>query len=250
MALSNKTDPEVATRNLTAWLAAKLDGARGVGVSNLQIPSASGLSYETILFDAFWREAAGPERYERLVARVQPVGPRVFPDKTLETEYRVMKALGERTAMPVPRVRWLEHEASVLGAPFAVMERVDGRDPAAATARHGAGRPQLARRTQRHHDLPGRSLGRGRARLGDGLPGQPRARSRLVALPPPPPHRGNRHAAAGGLPEPRADARALRDAVGPSGPPHRVLRGVRGAAPVDPDAPRGQHHDRRRAAAT
>ena len=127
MALSNKTDPEVATRNLTAWLAAKLDGARGVGISSLQIPSASGLSYETILFDAFWRAAAGPERHDRLVARVQPVGPRVFPDKTLETEYRVMKALGERTDVPVPRVRWLEHDAAVLGAPFAVMERVDGR---------------------------------------------------------------------------------------------------------------------------
>ncbi len=130
MALSNKTDPQAATRNLTAWLAAKLDGARGVGVSSLQIPSASGLSYETILFDASWRDTAGSERHERLVARVQPIGSGVFPEKTLETEYRVMKALGEHTTVPVPHVRWMDHDASVLGAPFAVMGRVDGRVPA------------------------------------------------------------------------------------------------------------------------
>jgi aminoglycoside phosphotransferase (APT) family kinase protein len=130
MALSNKTDPAVATRNLTAWLAAKLDRARDVRVANLAIPSASGLSYETILFDASWRDAGGVERSERLVARVQPIGATVFPERTLETEYRVMKALGERSNVPVPRMRWMDSDVSVFGAPFVVMGRLDGRVPA------------------------------------------------------------------------------------------------------------------------
>src|SRR6266478_980252 len=130
MALSNKTDPEVAERNLTAWLAAKLEGAKDVRVSGVNVPSSSGLSYETILFDASWRVPSGSEQRERLVARVQPTGSTVFPERTLKSEYRVMKALGERTAVPVPRVLWIDDDASVLGAPFAVMGRVDGRVPA------------------------------------------------------------------------------------------------------------------------
>ena len=129
MALSNRTDPEVAARNLTAWLARKIEGASDVRVSDLRIPSASGLSYETILFDASWRDAGGTERSEALVARVQPIGETIFPERTLELEYRVMKALGEHTSVPVPRMRWLDRDASVLGAPFAVMGRVDGRVP-------------------------------------------------------------------------------------------------------------------------
>ena len=130
MALSNKTDPAVAERKLAAWLATKLAEAKDVRVSGVSVPSSSGLSYETILFDASWRTSAGSEQRERLVARVQPTGPTVFPDRTLASEYRVMKALGERTSVPVPRVRWIDDDPSVLGAPFAVMQRVDGRVPA------------------------------------------------------------------------------------------------------------------------
>jgi len=130
MALLNKTDPNVAERNLTSWLARKLEGARDVRVANLEIPRASGMSNETILFDASWREGSGPERREGLVARVAPSGASVFPEKTLATEYRVMKMLGEHTAVPVPRVHWMEEDASALGAPFVVMGRVDGRVPA------------------------------------------------------------------------------------------------------------------------
>jgi aminoglycoside phosphotransferase (APT) family kinase protein len=130
MALANKTDPKVAERNLTSWLAGKLDGARDLRVSDLDIPRASGMSNETILFDASWREGSGRDRRERLVARVAPSGASVFPEKTLATEYRVMKTLGEKSAVPVPRVHWIEEDASVLGAPFVVMGRVDGRVPA------------------------------------------------------------------------------------------------------------------------
>jgi aminoglycoside phosphotransferase (APT) family kinase protein len=129
MALTNKIDPQEAERNLTRWLATKLPGAEDVRVSGVKIPSASGLSAETVMFDASWREN-GVERSEGLVARVQPSGPAVFPSYHLDVEYRVMKTLGEHTSVPVPRAFWQEDDPSVLGAPFLVMGRVDGRIPA------------------------------------------------------------------------------------------------------------------------
>lgn len=130
MALSNKTDPEVAARKLEAWLAKTVEGARDVRVFDLTVPRSSGLSYETILFDASWRERSGEERSERLVARVEPVVPTIFPERTLRSEFRVMKALGEASMVPVPRVRWMDHDPATLGSPFVVMGRVDGRVPA------------------------------------------------------------------------------------------------------------------------
>jgi aminoglycoside phosphotransferase (APT) family kinase protein len=128
MALSNQTDPQVAERQLTAFLANRLPGAQDVQVSNVEIPSASGLSTETILFDASWRQD-GQAHAQRLVARVQPSGPAVFPSYDLETEFRVIKALGDHTGVPVPKVLWHTDDESVLGAPFIVMERLDGRVP-------------------------------------------------------------------------------------------------------------------------
>jgi aminoglycoside phosphotransferase (APT) family kinase protein len=128
MALSNRTDPGLATERLTAWLAERLPQASDVVVSDVTIPSSSGLSNETILFDASWNEAAGPQAV-RLVARVAPSGPAVFPSYDLGREFRVMRALATHSSVPVPHVRWLEESADVLGAPFIVMDRVDGRVP-------------------------------------------------------------------------------------------------------------------------
>lgn len=129
MALKNTIDPQEAEQNLTRWLGTKLPGAEDIRVSDVRTPQSSGLSAETVLFDASWREN-GIERHEGLVARVAPSGPAVFPSYHLDLEYRVMKALGENTSVPVPRAFWQEDDPSVLGARFLVMQRVDGRIPA------------------------------------------------------------------------------------------------------------------------
>ncbi len=129
MALKNTIDPQEAERALTRWLGTKLPGAEGITVSGVKIPSSSGLSAETVMFDASWREN-GVEHNEGLVARVQPSGPAVFPSYHLDVEFQVMKALGEHTPVPVPRAFWQDDDPSVLGAPFLVMGRVDGRIPA------------------------------------------------------------------------------------------------------------------------
>jgi aminoglycoside phosphotransferase (APT) family kinase protein len=126
MALANTRDPADSARRLSAWLAGVLPGAEQVTVSNVSTPGAAGLSNETLMFEASWVQGGEPTS-ARLVARVAPSGPAVFPSYDLPREFRVMKALAEHTAVPVPRMRWLEEDVSVLGAPFIVMDRADGR---------------------------------------------------------------------------------------------------------------------------
>jgi aminoglycoside phosphotransferase (APT) family kinase protein len=128
MALSNQTDPRLAERQLTSWLAGKLEDARDVRVSNARVPTAGGLSAETVLFDATWVQAGGP-RSRRLAARVQPSGDAVFPTYDFRSEFRILAALGG-AGLAVPEVLWHERDPSVLGGEFIVMEQVDGRVPA------------------------------------------------------------------------------------------------------------------------
>jgi aminoglycoside phosphotransferase (APT) family kinase protein len=98
-------------------------------VSDLVNPSANGMSSETLLFSAEWQE--GGRRSGSFVARVAPDegDAPVFPVYDLESQYRVLELVGTHSRVPVPKVRWLELETSHLGAPFFVMDRVDGRVP-------------------------------------------------------------------------------------------------------------------------
>lgn len=117
----------VETRvRLERWLATKLPDAR---VDGLTSPSATGMSSETLLFDASWREG-GAECSAGFVARVAP-DPRdvpVFPTYDLEAQWRVIRIAGAG-GVPVPKLRWLELDPAPLGAPFFVMDRVAGRVP-------------------------------------------------------------------------------------------------------------------------
>lgn len=121
---------------LEAWLRPRL-GARDLRVSPLRAPAGSGFSNDTLLFDAAWREG-GAEREQGFVARIKPSGFPIFPEYDVGRQYRVMKAL-EPSDVPVPRVRWNEPDASFLGAPFYVMERLWGRVPPDSPPYHVGG---------------------------------------------------------------------------------------------------------------
>src|ERR1700753_221282 len=129
MALKNTIDTELAAKRLADWLASKWPDAQGITVTDVQVPGAGGLSNETVLFTTNWRDADG-EQSRGMVARVQPDGPGVFPDYDLSKEAAVIKALADHSPVPVPRVYFFEEDPSVFGAPFLVMERIDGRIPA------------------------------------------------------------------------------------------------------------------------
>jgi aminoglycoside phosphotransferase (APT) family kinase protein len=120
-------DLEVARGALGSWLAERLR-ADEVRVSPIEAPAFTGFSNETLMFDAAW--AAGGETHRRgMVARVKPTGYTIFLESAFEEQYRVMEALGRHTDVRVPPVIGYEADASVLGAPFFVMDRIAGRIP-------------------------------------------------------------------------------------------------------------------------
>lgn len=123
-------DPEALRQRLERWLAARLPAGAAPKVPSVSSPSATGMSSETLLFDATWTDE-GRERTGRFVARVEPDqrDVPVFPVYDLELQFKVMRLVAERSAVPVPPARWLELDPSHLGARFFVMDRIEGRVP-------------------------------------------------------------------------------------------------------------------------
>ncbi|MFG2478120.1 phosphotransferase family protein [Streptomyces fagopyri] len=117
-------DRDELTRRLTAWLDARLPGAEAAHVT---VPASNGMSSETLLFDIDHPEPPLVGCALRLAA--DPAAYTVFPVYDLPRQYRTMRLVAEHTDLPVPRVLWLEEDPGPLGAPFFVMERVEGRVP-------------------------------------------------------------------------------------------------------------------------
>ena len=85
----------------------------------------------------------------RLVVRRPPVGHFLPTAHDMSREYRVYRAL-HGTAVPVPRALALCEDESVIGAPFYVMERLDGVVPHEPADLAAADEPTNAR-TGRHY---------------------------------------------------------------------------------------------------
>lgn len=139
-----RRDLDATRAALRPWLRARLPEASKLELSELTGPSDTGFSSDTLLFDARIQEG-GRERVERLVARLEPRGFNVFPRYDVAAQFRILEALGAETDVPVPRARWLETDASVLGVPFYVMDRVEGVVPTDNPPMHvGGWVPELA----------------------------------------------------------------------------------------------------------
>ncbi|MBM3671007.1 MAG: phosphotransferase family protein [Actinobacteria bacterium] len=101
-----------------------------VGTSEMHLeahltPGHGGFSNETHVLAL--RDASGAQH--DLVLRLAPEGGGIFPTYDLDRQADVLDMLAKRSDVPVPLVRWREPDASVLGRPFYVMERVAGRIP-------------------------------------------------------------------------------------------------------------------------
>jgi aminoglycoside phosphotransferase (APT) family kinase protein len=120
-------DRDDLRRRLVAWLATKVDNPE---VDDLVAPDTTGMSSETLLFTARWREG-GDCIAQPCATRLAPSADAlpVFPVYDLERQYRIMTLVGERTDVPVPRTLWYEDDPAALGTPFFVMERIDGIVP-------------------------------------------------------------------------------------------------------------------------
>lgn len=123
-------DPDQLRERLFVWLHSVLPEDAEPEVSAVSVPANNGMSSETLLFDASWTEG-GQRVSAELVARVAPdlSDVPIFPTYDLELQFEVIRLVGAHSHVPVPRVLWLEPGEQALGAPFFVMERVEGRVP-------------------------------------------------------------------------------------------------------------------------
>ncbi len=126
--------PRTSTRDRTTlraqlqtWLAGRVDDA---AISQLEIPSTNGMSSETVMFDASWRDG-GTLRSQACVLRLPPdaAAAPVFPSYDMERQYRAIQLVALESTVPVPTTLWLELDPRHLGAPFFVMARLDGVVP-------------------------------------------------------------------------------------------------------------------------
>jgi aminoglycoside phosphotransferase (APT) family kinase protein len=114
-------------RALAGWLAPRV-GARGpLHVSGVTSPSVTGVANETLLFEASCSEGAA-ERSQGFVARLATERP-LYIEADIEVHAKIYEALADVPGVPVPRVYGYEADASLLGAPFFVMERIEGDVP-------------------------------------------------------------------------------------------------------------------------
>lgn len=126
----SRHDPIELGRGLRAWLADRLGPGSEVVVTDVRVPEANGMSSETVLFDAEWTEN-GVRAQHQLVARMAPGATAVpiFLSYDLDEQFHVMRAVAEKTTVPVPKVFWSEPSSAPLGDEFFIMERVDGLVP-------------------------------------------------------------------------------------------------------------------------
>jgi aminoglycoside phosphotransferase (APT) family kinase protein len=108
---------------VVGYLQTKLPQARELALSDW-VQTAVGWSHEIYIFYANWREDARAMRRGFCLRKDPGVG-LLRELSSLEEQFRVIKAL-ETTPAPTPQAYWYEADASLLGGPFLVMEKVEG----------------------------------------------------------------------------------------------------------------------------
>ena len=85
----NTRDLDELAATLSAWLARQTPEVSDIRIDNLDYPRGAGMSHETVLFDAHWREL-GKDRAMGMVVRIKPKSFTVFPDNLFEEQYQLM----------------------------------------------------------------------------------------------------------------------------------------------------------------
>ncbi|MEX0665806.1 MAG: phosphotransferase family protein [Acidimicrobiia bacterium] len=108
---------------LEDWMRQRLDDP-GLTIGALRTPTGTGVANETVLFDAL-RTTGTSEGY---VARLA-TSDSLYLDYDPSLHYRMYEAMMAFPSVPTPDVLGYEADAGVVGAPFFVMERIDGEIP-------------------------------------------------------------------------------------------------------------------------
>lgn len=111
---------------IRSYLSGKLPHAQDLSLLNFR-QHTEGFSWQTFSFDAHWQED-GREVRQGYVLRIEPERAGVVGDYDTRGQFTVLRAL-EDTPVAAPRVFWYELERTLLGAPFFLMEKVEGQIP-------------------------------------------------------------------------------------------------------------------------
>ena len=115
---------------MSQWLSTVMPGGVTPQVTVESGVDSNGMSSETIILTGRW-DADGEAHEEKWVARVAPSTSDVpvFTSYEMDHQFDVIRLVGEKTDVPVPRVRWLEPTGEVLGTQFFLMDYVSGVVP-------------------------------------------------------------------------------------------------------------------------
>src|SRR3954453_21026482 len=116
-------DPERVREVMAGWLVPKVGADGPLSISPLDAPPG-GVANETFLFEATWTEG-GRDRSGGFVVRLATDMP-LFVASDIEVHAKCYEALADVPDVPVPKVYGFEGDAELIGAPFFVMERIDG----------------------------------------------------------------------------------------------------------------------------
>jgi len=112
---------------LEGWMRRRLDDP-GLTIGNLRAPSGTGVANETVLFEAQRTTGAAGRTAEGYVARLATPDP-LYLDYDLAMHYGMYKTMTAFPSVPTPGVLGHEADAGVVGAPFFVMDQIDGVIP-------------------------------------------------------------------------------------------------------------------------
>lgn len=167
---------------LLEWLRAAHPEWSDLELGSLSAPAA-GYSNVTLLGSLRWQDRRGPQGHD-FVLRLQPAGDSIYPDHDVMRQCQVMRSLAG-SGLPVPKLLGVEPDSTILGSPFYLMDRIDGRVPNENPLYHLEGwfhdLPDLAQRrcwlagieaAGRMARLDWQALGLGFLRAGAGLAAQ------------------------------------------------------------------------------
>ena len=102
-------------------------GDPGLAITAMRTPSGTGVANETVIFDVA-RSGAPAGSIEGYVARLATPDS-LYLDYDLAVHYRMYETMMAFPSVPTPRVLGYEADAAAVGAPFFVMEKIDGVVP-------------------------------------------------------------------------------------------------------------------------
>lgn len=119
------TDNNTVKSILQTWLVTKM-ATPDLKVTAMKDRSGAGFSAETFYIDVEFSQD-GELQQRSLVVRCQNQASDFFVAASIDFPYKVMEAVAANSSVPVPNLIGLELDDSILGLPFLVMEKMDGR---------------------------------------------------------------------------------------------------------------------------